>query len=434
MKRRVVMKHLRSRTLTHVIVGIVCAAASRGVIADDTMDYGDNDAVRSIVAEMMADAETRSSMLQSGTAGHDGGFYMASSDNAFRLNIKGALQYRYQMNFRDGDGGTDDFESGFSSPRTLLFFKGHVFDPRLFFQIRANFGRTDGVARRDDAFVGYKIDENWTVRAGQGLFAFTREWYHGDLKLQTAERSLSAYMFGEQRAQFIDMKYQDDDSRFIFTFSDGFRSQNTDFNSDPADWALTARTELKLDGSWKAVTGDYTSPRGTDPAAAFGAAVHFEQGPNTPGVASQDLFAWTVDFLYKGGGWNVFAAAVGYHTQDEAGVNGADFAEYGIVAQGGAYVTDDTELFARYDLILPDDDRTDNDSFNAVTFGFNHFLHGQAARFTLQAQWFLDPTLDSEAGNFGNTGPRNPNSTLFGVLPSSERDQVTITAQFMLLF
>ena len=428
------MRQFNLRTVARFLVCVVCAGAARGVVASDEVVRSDNDAVRSIVAEMLADAETRSSMLQSGTAGHDGGFYMASSDNSFRLNIKGALQYRYQANFRNSSGGTDDFEPGFSSPRTLLFFTGHVFDPRLFYQIRTNFSGSDGIARRDDAFVGYKIDEHWTMRGGQGLFAFTREWYHGDLKLQTAERSLSALLFGEQRAQFVDLKYQDDDARFIFTFSDGFRSQNTDFTSDPADWALTARTELKLEGSWKAVTGDYTSPRGTDPAAAFGAALHFEQGPNAPGVGSQDLFAWTVDFLYKGGGWNLFAAAVGYHSEDEAGVGGADFSEYGIVAQGGAYVTDDTELFARYDLILPDDARSDNDSFNALTFGMNHFLHGHAARFTLQAQWYMDPTLDTEAGNFGNTGSRNPSSTLFGVLPSSERDQVTITAQFMLLF
>ena len=78
------------------------------------------DEVRAIVAEMVADADERSSLLAGGTAGHDGGFYLASDDGAFKLGINGFVQFRYYAGFRDEDntvGDADDFSSGFQMRR-----------------------------------------------------------------------------------------------------------------------------------------------------------------------------------------------------------------------------------------------------------------------------------------------------------------------------
>jgi len=65
------------------------------------------DETRALVAEMLADAETRSSLLQnSATAGHDGKFFLASPDGNFRLNIGGQIQFRYNTVFLDDDTRT----------------------------------------------------------------------------------------------------------------------------------------------------------------------------------------------------------------------------------------------------------------------------------------------------------------------------------------
>ena len=64
----------------------------------------DND--RAYAAELLADAGARSSLLQSGTAGHDGKFFMASGDGNYRLNVSGATQFRYVMNFLDDDSSS----------------------------------------------------------------------------------------------------------------------------------------------------------------------------------------------------------------------------------------------------------------------------------------------------------------------------------------
>ncbi|MEC9372203.1 MAG: porin [Planctomycetota bacterium] len=417
-------------------VAITCAAlacCSPFAAAQDSTSRAAVD-VRAITAEVIADTSSRSSLQPAIPGGYDGAFFIQSPDRNFRLQAKGFLQFRYQANFSDGNSIGDDFESGFSNPRTLLFFQGHIFDPKLAYQIRMNFSASTGAATLDDAFVNYKIDDNWSVRAGQGLHPFSHEWWYGDLKLQTVERSLVALVFGEQRTQHVALQYQNDDIRSWFVISDGFRSQNTELGDDPADWAVTARAELKTAGDWAHAGGAYTSPRGSPFAAVLGAAVHFEQGPDTGDDApAQDLFAWTADATIKGDGWNLFLAATGYHTEDEAGVAGADFDEYGALAQGGVYLTDDTELFARYTILIPDRGRDANEVFNAIAAGANYYIHGHAARFTIQAEWFPDPTTDTVIGNFAGAGGRNPTGSLFGVFPSDE-SQFTLSAQFQLMF
>ncbi len=423
--------------------GLACMLAAAGTMiasgaatADMATVPQNSDDVRALVSEMLADAEGRSSLLQSGaTAGHDGGFFVSSADGAFKLNIKGFMQFRYELNFRDGNTIGDDFTPGFNAPRTVMFFKGQIFDD-IGYQIRMNFMRITGGGVLDDAFMTYKIDDNWSVRAGQGLHAFDREWFHGDVKLQTIERSLVALMFGGQRTQGIMAKYQGDDFRTFLTFSDGLRGQNTDFGASNADFAFTARGEFKLAGDWKSVTGPLTSPMGSEDAFAIGGAVHYETGPDSglAGSVEQDLFAWTADLNYKSDGWNVMAAVTGYHTSDEAGVAGADFDEFGFVLQSGVYLSEDTELYGRYTLISPDDARAANDDFNAIALGVNWYIHGHAARLTVQGELFLDPTTDTVAGNFGNTGGRNPASSLFGVLADDDDNQFALSAQFQLLF
>lgn len=395
------------------------------------------DQTRALVAEMLADAETRSSLLDSGAdAGHDGKFFIKSADGAFRLNIGGQLQFRYTANFRDPDDQVNDrdFEEGFTHPRTRIYFAGNAQEPGLFFRVMLDFQVSEGDGYLQDAFSGYDFGNGWQIRAGQGITAFMREWYMGDFKLFSVERSLQSLVFGQFRSEFAEVRYQNQNVRLIGTYSNGFRSANTDFVNAPASWALGGRAEWKFAGDWKQVTDEFMSPRGSDFAGALSGAIHFEQGPDDDSGPSQDLFAWTADLLIKGSGWNAMLAGVGYLMTDEAGVSGADYDDYGFLAQFGYLVTDKLELVTRYDVIIPDHDREANDAFNTIMLGFNYYLHGQAARFSFAGYWFLDDTTGTVAGNFADTGGRNPTSPLYGSLPSANDNQVTLMAQFQLLF
>jgi phosphate-selective porin OprO and OprP len=420
-----------------ILMAVTVLAGQSVGLAEQEGVRASSDEVRAIVAEMLADAETRTSLLAEGAvAGHDGRFFVASADGNFRLNIGGQMQFRYHLNFRDDEGGDEEFESGFQTARTKLYFAGHVVTPNLTYRVQTNFDRGSGDAILEDAYVGYQWSNGWSIKAGQAFPQFMREWFMGDAKMQLLDRSVTAFMFGQQREQFVELRFENDDFRASVNVSDGFRSQNTDFTSDPADFATTARFDYKFGGKWGQFDSEYTSKRGSDFAGVIGAAAHYEIGQNDDAGDEQQLIAWTADTLLKGDGWNVLVTGVGYHVRDEAGVSGADFDDFGVMAQGAVFITDDVDVFARYDLIIPDSERAADGEFNVITAGCNWYWSGQAAKFTLQAAWYLDPTTDTTAGNFGGAGGRTPDTggRLVGLLPSSEDDQIVFSMQFQLLF
>jgi len=107
-----------SKTL-FLLAGAALSMGASAALADNTSVSRDE--VRAIVSEMMQDAETRSSLLQGGvTGGHDGKFFLASSNGDFRLNVGGFTQFRYFANFRDDNSTDNEFEPGFRWPAFAL--------------------------------------------------------------------------------------------------------------------------------------------------------------------------------------------------------------------------------------------------------------------------------------------------------------------------
>lgn len=433
---------LRTVGVLGAVAGLTISAQGSGAgEAAPTPVATQTDEVRAIVAEMLADAATRSSLLDEEPASNyaaDRGFHLASADGDFLLKIRGWAQFRYVATLRNSDPvvAPDDFESGFQTSRTKLTFFGHVFEPALFYQVQGNFSPSTGTHVLEDAFFGYRFDNGVALRVGQGISYFMREWHQGDLKTLSADRSVLAFQFGQARSQFIELTYRNKDFRAVGTYSDGFRSQNSDLGASPAEWALTGRFDVRLAGSLADFESEYESPPGSAFGAVVGGAMHYERAPdpNVPGTAEQSLFAWTADLVLKGDGWHVATAGVGYHVTDEAGVPNADFEDFGWQAQTGVFLADDVEVFGRYDVIVPDDARPANATFNMVTAGLNWFVHGHAAKFTLQAAYTPDAVNDTTAGNFGGAGARTPANTLLGLLPAADEGQLILTAQFQVIF
>ncbi|MGD9692563.1 MAG: porin [Phycisphaerales bacterium] len=393
------------------------------------------DQTRAIVAEMLADAATRSSLLaDSGSAGHDGKFFLASTDGNFRLNVSGQAQFRYTASFLTDDPvvNVDDFDSGFESPRTKLRFDGHIFEPSLFYAVQMNFDTNGGAARLEDAYMGYKWDNGWALIWGQLKMPVLWEDVVSIKNSLAADYSVLNAVINPGRSQGIWAHYSNDDWRMWAGFSDGIATANTGFTS-PAepDWGLTTRWEWKIAGHWSQFD-QFTSPRGSEFAVKLGAATHWQNGPDVVGAPAALVGAYNADIMIKGDGWNLFAYAVGLHIDpDAAGAPSTD--DFGALVQGGIYVTDDTELFARYDVVIPDNDRAADKAFNTVTFGGNYYLHGQAAKLTLDAMWFLDDTVDNALVS-GIVGAPGLTGTALGLRPSTDGNQVALRLQFQLLF
>jgi len=399
------------------------------------------DEVRAMVAEMLADAETRSSLLQAGgTAGHDGNFFLASPDGNFRLDISGQIQFRYNLNFRDdpadidGDGmdeDLDDFEPGFQTRRTKLKFEGHVFDPDLFYSIQGAFNRArgggnNGDFRLEDAYVGYRFGNGFEARWGQFKMPFLREELVSSKRQLAVDRSLVNEIFNQDRSQGIEVSWRNDMLRVFGAFHDGFNSDNTDLAADPADYALTGRVEYLAMGEWSQFR-DFTSPRGSEPLALMvGGAVHWQDGPDGPGVTDTEIFSWTGDVSVEGNGWNAYGAYIGRARDADGGPNVGSATDHAFVAQGGIYVTEEIEPFVRWDVLIPDS----GSAFNTLTFGGNYYIHGHAAKFTLDVQWFLDARAD-----VGSDTLAAGNNTGIGFLDNfTEEDEFAVRAQFQLLF
>lgn len=429
------------------------AGAALGLSGSLAMAQQSTDEVRAVVSEMMADAETRSSLLSGGDAGHDGRFFIAG--DGFRLNIGGYIQTRYYMNFRDsGDVGEpgfgdpqDDFTHGFYMSRVKVDFSGEL-NKDWFYRVRlgatsatnpdADSSESSGV-NFDYAYGGYKFANGMKVTFGQFKLPLLREELIADTKGLAVERSLVNDLFSQGYSQGIQFSHEYETWRWCGAFSDGVNSANTNWTSQTnttgfvtsgqAEYALTGRFEFLFSGAWKQFE-DFTSPKGSDFGFMMGAAAHWQQSTQTPVITDndQDMFEFTVDASLKGDSWNLYGAFVGRQQDNRAAGVDTDYFDFGAIVQGGYRFAENTELFARWDAVFFDDDRnTNQDSSNFITFGVNQYFAGHAAKATLDVIWAVEET--SELTFTGGV----PN-TQVGILGEDSSGEVCIRMQLQVVF
>ena len=87
------------------------------------------DEIRSLVHDVLADADTRASLQGSGaTAGYNDGFTIGSADGNWSMKINGLLQTRWYSDTVSVDTGAvpDVDNDGFETSRALLNFSGTI--------------------------------------------------------------------------------------------------------------------------------------------------------------------------------------------------------------------------------------------------------------------------------------------------------------------
>ena len=384
--------------------------------------------VKSLVREVLADADLRASMVEGGaTAGHNGeNFFLANADGSFLMNVSGQIQARYIANFRD-DSGADDNEAGFVLRRTKVKFSGHAADPRISYAVQLAVNRNTNNVDVDTISLGYDLTDNVSISAGQDKAPFLREETTCSGHQLAVERSAVNEVFTLDRVQGIGATLTlSDNTTAQVMLSDGSRSgiNNTDFDNGTSDFALTTRVDIRLMGD-SAQADDYSSAPGEGAGLFVGGAFHWETGESgTTGVgAGDDFYSWTIDASYENQGLSVSAAGVGLHSElddDSLAGGGVDADLYGFVAQV-AYNMDSgngrsTEPFFRYEHI-----DLDGTEISLVTGGINWYFAGHSAKFTTDLVYALDPVA-------ADTG--------LGVLTDgiNQDGQVALRAQFQLLF
>ena len=452
------------------------------------------DEVRSIVAEMMADAESRSTLQGGGTAGYDKGFFLASSDNKFRLNISGYTQFRYTANFQDQNntaGGADTFSNGFNVRRAVLDFSGNAGSEDLTYRVRilqnGDGASGNGDFNIEDAWAAYGLGGGWKVRAGQFRTMFWKENNNADINTMATDRSIVDSAFGQDFSQGVGVIFNSDQIDFNLDFTDGIgsarnrlfsadRSSTTTFNttngagaftsvttSEAADWAVSGRAEYTFAGD-KNQLKDYTSAQDEKFAGNVGIGGFFQQSANngtanvTPPTNTQivnNLTGFTIDAQVEGNGFGAFVGGVGtIRDFRSAGNDVGTLNDYGFLAQVNFRVLPKTDIFARYELLGIDNDHgaplggsvTATESqkyYQFITAGVTQYIVGTHTKLTVDAVFALNRTasdantqrLDGTGNVIGNPGlNQGPSGNTIGLFGSNRGIEVALRAQLQVAF
>lgn len=371
-----------------------------------------------------------------GRGGYEDGFTIVAGEDGTRLNIGVQTQFRFTANLGAREvGGAGDYEGGFEARRTKVRFAGGLAGGRLTYEVLPAFRRTDGTMFMENVFARYDLrdawGEGWSVRAGQFRLPLLREEGIGSANQLAADTSVMNGVFNQGFSKAVELEWRRGGLRALGAFSDGLRTQDQNFDGPPnADWALTGRVEWAALGELAGVR-TFTSFPGREASLVLGLAGHAQQSENSddPGDTDRTLLLVTGDAQFAGDGWNAFGALVWRRTLDRAGGGQTEFDDLGAIVQGGLFVHEHAELFARYDLTVPDTGRGGGDDpFHALTLGVNAYpvRRSRAVVGTLDVQWFPSAQADSAS----IVGP-NPG---IGLLAGDRDGQVAVRAQVAFTF
>lgn len=394
--------------------------------------------VRTLVADVLADADTRASSLQSGmTAGWSEHFFLSSPDGRFKLQFEGQLQPRFIYNFLNDP---DRHRSGFEITRTKLTMRGHLFSPDLTFLVRTDQTRNEpglvnGLYFVRDLWVALRLNNEWSMRVGQFKLPFNREELVSSAYQLAVERSLVNEGYNLGRSQGVELTYADDTAKVSMAFSDGAVDSvggfgiigrnpvNTAALNEDTEWAATLRWERLIAGEWRQFA-DFTSPIGGEYGMLLGFGAHWERSEaNGLGTFRRNEARWvalTTDLSVEWGGANAFLSAV-YHWLDTPNVN---LNAWGFVAQYGMYLSPKWEIFGRWEYAFFDTPSADFTNLSVLTLGANYYIDGHDVKLTIDMGFGLDAV--DQPFDFDIAGYR---------LDQAESEpQIVFRTQFQLLF
>ena len=300
------------------------------------------DEIRQLVHDVLADADTRASMLGNGSP--------------VTVNVHGFIQTRWQYNDIKTDGV--DTTHGFNVPRTRLEVSGDLYD--WGYKVSGQF--VDG-----GNFTLMDAYADWgNFRVGQFKSPFMKEVLGSQTDTLATERSVIASQFGQGRSQGVQYGYETALGGVTVAYTDGFNTANGAGVQN--GYALTGRLDVRA-MDWM----------------TFGVAVSHND------LDTFNYNTWTADATFSAGGFDFTGAYVA--TIDDT--NGDD---WGTVWTASYDVTDKAQLFGQYEIGHLEGVETD---LKIATFGVNYAFNDNV-KWTTDVGYAFDSV---DAGwNLGNTG------------------------------
>jgi hypothetical protein len=285
--------------------------------------------IRGIVQDVLADADTRASLLNDGLmAGWSENFFLASPDGRFLLMIDGMTQVRWILSYTEN---SPRYVDGFELDNTRLTFRGHMFTPDFTYLVRGQFQRGSqnlggnstlqgGYMQLLDAWVRYNFAEDWSVRVGQFKLPFNREELVSESQQELVERTLVNQFMSIGRSQGVEFTMLNSTDRWSMTYDEGGSSPNTSINAvvggprtntsalaQGVEYSFTSRYDHLFAGTWQQFE-DFTSPRGEEFGMMAGIAAHYQVSDQQAGDVP--WFTVAADLSIEWGGANAFIAAI----------------------------------------------------------------------------------------------------------------------------
>ena len=366
--------------------------------------------IRSVVEDVLADSETRASLRQDAmTAGWNDGFFLASPDGRFKLEVGGFIQPAFMWSNINPTGNNQqdqlDNRYGFGSGGfNELIFKGHVFSPAIQFMVKTNFvfnqavgiaentstdnsrlsnlqGSDSGQLQLLDAWARINFSDNWSLRFGQYRLPYAREQLVVDQYQMAVSRSIVSRNYGLWYSQGMELQFLGDDTRWNFSVDNGATDNvlgenlksvgseplNSPWNTQQSSYSVNSRIEWKPYGAWSDFDS-FTSPVGEQAGMLLGFAYHTQvTTPTSAFDTSQTTTSgknyWnsaTIDGQWNLGGASIFASAF-YNYINSNSIYVADVTStrgdnslgyinaYGLTLQPSVYIDPKVEIFSRYE-------------------------------------------------------------------------------------
>lgn len=411
-------------------------AATTGFAAAGSLELD-----RAYASELKADAGTRSVLNQG---------------NLSNVDVHVGVRFGYSWNSRDGSSlGDDEDTIGFQFSEVEVALEGDVTD-NMHGRVSFDFGPSntdsthgEGTAELEDAYVDWAVNDDFTLRVGQFIPAFSAEASTSEFNMMNSYRSVTHEFLGTPSwTQGVQATFGGDTWDFSVGFNDGPNTSGTPFNSSSeADFGFNARFDFFSDSD-KARFADQTSWRGSEAGWRVGAGFMFATYGNTnpaSTTAESDNIFFTIDGAYEGDGWAVRAAFYGNDFDPQA-TGAVEHSNYGFELAGSVFFNDQWEAFARWDTLLLDDDAgagqvssggEENQNFVAVGANYYFVPESQAAKFTFEIGIAIDETADitNSTGDMGTTPiGSGPGSSGFLSDVAGENGQLMVSGTMQWLF
>ena len=222
--------------------------------------------IRSIVQDVLADADTRSSLQgASATSGYNGGFFMSSADGNYSMKINVLEQIRYtfddnqQSTGATGGGGklpaggvTTGETYGFENKRTRLTFGGNMVDTTWtyklgYYMAYSNSVEDFGANQLSDAYVQKDFECGASMTIGQFKLPFSAEYDMDVGSLQFMDYSTVDSFYRAGYGQGIKFDYESDLIRLGIAYVNAIREANAAWGPGscggwPWGWSSRAST------------------------------------------------------------------------------------------------------------------------------------------------------------------------------------------------